>query len=194
MRKLTSKQKGFIDHYIVEQNAYKAAKLAGYKGSYSTVATMGLDNLQKPAIKAAIAKHWQKRAMDRDEAIGRMSDIARADGRTFITVGEDRRTFIDVARMIREGNSHLIKSYQKTDKGIKVELHDAKDALKTILSHHGAVEPETKVEISVKIVALIRSGRIEPDFVRERWPNLADELFRKAGVEFEPSTNPGNPD
>jgi hypothetical protein len=37
----------------------------------------------------------------------------------------------------------------------------------------------------VKIVSLLRDGRIKPEQVRERWPNLADQLFAEAGVDVD---------
>lgn len=34
----------------------------------------------------------------------------------------------------------------------------------------------------VKVISLLKDGRITPEQVRERWPNLADRLFEEAGV------------
>lgn len=52
MAKLTEKQKRFVDYYIETGNKTKAAKSAGY--SERTAASIGDENLRKPAIKAAI--------------------------------------------------------------------------------------------------------------------------------------------
>ena len=53
MKKLSGKQKLFIQHYMVSLNASEAARLAGY--SPKTAFRMGQENMQKPAILAAIA-------------------------------------------------------------------------------------------------------------------------------------------
>jgi phage terminase small subunit len=61
--KLTAKQAAFVKWYLseeVNQNATEAAARAGYKGKRSTQAAMGLENLEKPLIAAAIAKGLQK--------------------------------------------------------------------------------------------------------------------------------------
>lgn len=50
--KLTEKQKRFIDYYIETGNATESARRAGY--SPKTAEAIGLENLGKPRIKAAI--------------------------------------------------------------------------------------------------------------------------------------------
>ena len=52
--KLTNKQKRFVEEYIIDFNATRAAKAAGY--SASTAYASGAENLKKPQIKEAIAK------------------------------------------------------------------------------------------------------------------------------------------
>ena len=50
--KLTEKQRRFVDYYVETGNKTEAAKKAGY--SEKTAASIGDENLRKPAIKAAI--------------------------------------------------------------------------------------------------------------------------------------------
>ncbi len=57
--KLTGKQKRFIQEYLVDLNATRAAKDAGY--SEKTAYRTGADNLRKPQIADAIDKAMQKR-------------------------------------------------------------------------------------------------------------------------------------
>lgn len=56
MGKLTEKQRRFVDAYLGEAagNATEAARLAGYKGNDNTLASVGTENLRKPAIAEAI--------------------------------------------------------------------------------------------------------------------------------------------
>ena len=49
--RLTAKQKKFVDSYIADSNATKAALEAGY--SKRTARFVGAENLTKPNIKAA---------------------------------------------------------------------------------------------------------------------------------------------
>jgi len=58
--KLTHKQQRFIDEYLLDLNATKAAIRAGY--SAKTARQMGAENLSKPAISRAIADAMQQRS------------------------------------------------------------------------------------------------------------------------------------
>ena len=49
--RLTDKQIMFIECYIQTLNATEAARRAGYKGNDNTLASVGSENLQKPAIR-----------------------------------------------------------------------------------------------------------------------------------------------
>jgi len=52
VKKLSQKQQTFVDVY--DGNGTEAARIAGYKGTYFTLATVGKENLKKPQIWAAI--------------------------------------------------------------------------------------------------------------------------------------------
>lgn len=134
-RALTGKQRAFVDYYIQTGNGVKSAELAGYKGTYGVLGTTAHDNLKKPNIKAAIDKVYAERAMGRDEVLARLADIARGNAKEYLT--EDHGIVIlDVAKMLKDGNSHLIKKYSVTKSGTFVELYDAQKALETIGRHH----------------------------------------------------------
>ncbi|MCH9648837.1 MAG: terminase small subunit [Deltaproteobacteria bacterium] len=54
--KLTEKQRRFVEAYMgkAKGNATEAARIAGYKGSYSTLKQVGAENLTKPYLREAI--------------------------------------------------------------------------------------------------------------------------------------------
>ena len=56
--KPTTKQQKFVDCF--EGNATEAARKAGYKGNNNTLASIGDENLRKPAILEAIEKRNKK--------------------------------------------------------------------------------------------------------------------------------------
>lgn len=58
--KLTDKQQRFVDEYLIDLNATKAAVRAGY--SEKTAQQMGSENLSKPVIQEAIEKAQEKRS------------------------------------------------------------------------------------------------------------------------------------
>ncbi len=55
-QKLTEKQRKFVEAYMGKAagNATEAARIAGYKGSATTLASVGAENLRKPQIKEAV--------------------------------------------------------------------------------------------------------------------------------------------
>lgn len=56
--KLTEKQRRFVEAYMGQAcgNATEAARLAGYKGTDKVLSVVGMENLRKPSIAAAIVE------------------------------------------------------------------------------------------------------------------------------------------
>ena len=74
-KKLTPKQRAFVLEFPKDFNATKAAERAKY--SKKTARQMGSENLSKPYIVAAIEKQYELMAMSLEEALARMSSVAR---------------------------------------------------------------------------------------------------------------------
>lgn len=81
---LTPKQKAFVDAYLTDPNATKAAELAGYQGSATTLAQVGAENLRKPQIVAALVARQSviqsKRILNAQEVQEHLSAIAVDEG------------------------------------------------------------------------------------------------------------------
>ena len=81
--KLTPKQRAFVDEYLVDLNATQAARRAGYKGNDNTLSSVGNENLNKPAIAAAVKAALDARSkriqVDADWVLKHLSEIAKAD-------------------------------------------------------------------------------------------------------------------
>lgn len=78
---LSPKQQRFIDEYMVDLNATKAAIRAGY--SMSSARQIGSENLSKPYIQDAIAEAMEERnkrlKITSDDVLQRLVDIDRID-------------------------------------------------------------------------------------------------------------------
>jgi phage terminase small subunit len=78
---MTPKQQKFVEEYLIDLNATKAAMRAGY--SKKTAHRIGAENMQKPAIKKAInearKKFSQKTEVTTEKIIKGFSDIAFSD-------------------------------------------------------------------------------------------------------------------
>jgi phage terminase small subunit len=81
MAKLTKKQQCFIDEYLIDLNATRAAIKAGY--SKKTAQQTGSENLLKPVIKNAVEKALAERSertqIDADWLLNRLAEEATAD-------------------------------------------------------------------------------------------------------------------
>ena len=83
-KKLTPKQATFVEEYLIDLNATRAAKAAGY--SEKTAKQMGSENLSKPDVQDAVAKAMDARSkrvlITQDDVIiniMRLSQKAEAD-------------------------------------------------------------------------------------------------------------------
>lgn len=136
---LSAKQEAFVTEYLKCRNAAEAARRAGY--SVKTARSIGAENLTKPDILAAIAERTKEKAMELDEALGRLGDIGRGTMEDFVSfTHEPYPAFVlDLGKARERGVLHLIKKleYDK-DGNPKIELYDAKDANKFIAELHKA--------------------------------------------------------
>ena len=88
-KKLTAKQRIFIDEYLQCWNASEAARRAKYTGSPNTIAQTGKENLRKPTIKAEIETRLTKSSMSADEVLSRLAQFARSDLGEFEDILDD---------------------------------------------------------------------------------------------------------
>jgi hypothetical protein len=88
-------------------------------------------------IQAAIAAKLREAAMDADETLARLSEIASIDLGDFLTIAQDGSYTLDLAKAEAAGKLHLIKKLTPTRYGIVIELHDALAALTLLGKYHG---------------------------------------------------------
>lgn len=82
---LTAKQSAFVDEYLVDLNATRAATRAGY--SAKTAHRIGAENMQKPAVLAALADRLAARRarveVTQDMVVDELRKLAFFDARKF---------------------------------------------------------------------------------------------------------------
>jgi phage terminase small subunit len=145
-RRLTKKQRVFIEEYLQCWNASEAARRAGYSERSARVTASKL--LTKANIQAEISERISEKAMTADEILVRLGDMARGDLGDFMDI-ENMTFHLSLKKAKELGLTHLIKKVkqrttirQKKDGDeeeehwIELELHDAKDALVHLGKHH----------------------------------------------------------
>lgn len=171
---LSPREELFINFYLGEANMVgkDAARLAGYQGDNTQLAQMAFKLRRKPRIASRISEILSVTAMDRDEALARMSRFGR--GRITDVCDDDGKVDLKVAR--ERGHDGLIKKL-KTRRRIErakdgtetefiehdVEIHDALRATELIGKAHGLFDSKTEetgdLADSVRgLVELLRSA------------------------------------
>lgn len=152
---LTQKQQVFVDQYLVDFNATRAAICAGY--SKRSARSIGCENLTKPDIVQAI----QEKIMSKDEVLVQLTDIARSDMGDFLTIG-DESFYIDLFKAKENKKTHLIKK--------------AKVRNTTVRARDGSVTETQEIEIELynKQDAIVQMGKYHKLFVERQEITGAD--------------------
>lgn len=183
--KFTPLQRAFIDYYILEKNATKAAQLAGYKGNYATLRVVGSENLAKPYIKAEIERRFAENSMGKDEVLSRLADIARLDMAEFLAI-RNGIPYLDLAKAEQASKLHLLKKFKTTKSGTEIELYDAQAALETLGKHLGLFNTIKIEDWRTQAIADIRAGKISYEALADAFePSFAAELFAAAGISIQ---------
>jgi len=158
---LTNKQKAFVEEYLCDFNATRAAERAGYGGDDNVLGAQGSRLLRNVKVAEKISERLSESAMSADEVLARLAGQARADIADYVVVdlvtGEPK---VDL-RNVR-GKTHLIKSIQQTAHGVKVELYDAQAALEKIGRAHGLFTDRVDVTTGGERIKLVAIGGINP--------------------------------
>lgn len=102
MPKLTLKQKRFVDEYILSLNQTQAVILAGYNvKNRNTAATIGYENMLKPAVREAILAKMttlEQRFQEQAQlALDKLEEILMSDGASLRLKAEIAKTMLDRA-------------------------------------------------------------------------------------------------
>lgn len=166
---LNSKQEIFVKEYLVDQNATRAAKAAGY--SDRTSGKIGSENLAKPEIKRAIEIELKKRqrelelaalkkGMSKERWIEELCIIAGANIDDFVTIdgqsvknGASGKSYqvVSAAPVLTKDRprdlGRAIKKISETKNGIGIELHSKQAALELLARAFGWIKNDLDLNI-----------------------------------------------
>lgn len=171
---LTAKRKRFVSEYLVDLNATRAYRAAGFSGSDNVCAVEGLKLLRNPNVAAAIAEAQAKRSarteITQDMVLRELAKIGFADMRRLLKwTGNQALMDLDAAEdsgdvEIRYSNlvtlfdsdelpddvaASVAEISQTKDGALKVKLYDKRAALVDIGRHLGMFT--TKIEHSGQV-------------------------------------------
>ncbi len=164
MRDLTGKEKIFVAAYLVDLNAYKAARKAKYRQASSVAYKI----LARPEVQVAItagqARKMAKFELDADHVVGELMKIAFTDIRKAVRWG---RSPVDVqsnnaapnglgiypvelvpSDEVDDNTAKAIASVKVTQTGVEIRMHDKNTALIALGKHFGIFREDVYHHVS----------------------------------------------
>ncbi len=151
---LTLKQQRFVDEYMVDFNATRAAKAAGY--SENTAHVIGSENLEKPKIQAALKERTdalqQRTEVTLDRVVEELAKLAFMDPRNLFDesgkpVGISQLD--DATAAAIAGVDVAVVGNQDMGLGeiLKVRLSDKHKALDSLMKHLGGYKEGAALQV-----------------------------------------------
>ncbi len=139
---MTPRQRRFVEEYLVDLNATRAAKRAGYTAR--SAKDHGYRLLKNPAVAAAVAKAQGRRAartrVSADRVVTELAKVAFGDPRRLLSWGPDGVVLRDSSELT-EAEAALVSEVSETRTAAggtrKVKLHCKLSALNALGKHLG---------------------------------------------------------
>lgn len=190
MKKFPPKQQRFVEEYLVDFNATRAAMRAGYKAKNADV--VGAQLLRKTLVAAAIEKGRAKLAakseVSAERVLAELSKLGFANMQDYMRGGADGDPFLDFSKLTRDQAAALqevtVEDYvdgrgddARQVKRVKFKLADKRAALVDLGKHLGMFVDRHEVKQVIET----------PEQVRER---LCTTLPQRAALA--PETKHGD--
>jgi len=193
---LTSKQRRFVDEYLVDLNATQAAIRAKY--SPRTARQIGEENMTKPAIQAAIARRMKDREarteITQDKVLRELAKIGFSDIRKIVKWGETELRIADGdegglmpyhglalvgSDEVDDDTAAAIAEVSQSRDGLKVKLHDKKGALVDMARHLGMFTAKGHADLDLELKRLeIKRRQVELEQLKQGGGSDAADLLR----------------
>jgi len=165
---LNPKQKRFVDEYLLEPNATKAAISAGY--SQDTAYSIGQRLLKHVEVNALLTAKQAKLAnryeVSQDRIIAELARIGFSTPMDFMTVNEDGLPTIDMsgidddtAKALAEVSIEEFMTKDGMGKRVKFKLHDKIAALNLLGKHLGMFKEQINVDVKIGLGDRLREAR-----------------------------------
>jgi hypothetical protein len=138
----SNKEKAWLEYYFqCGFNATEAARRADYKWPDK----QGPEKAKK--FEKEIAARMADLVMDADEALARISEMARGEWGKYVK--EDGT--LDIQKLVADGKGYLVKKIRETRDGKEYEFYDAQGALRDIAKIHGKFVDRSEVDLRANV-------------------------------------------
>lgn len=139
-KRLTDRQRRFVEEYLVDLKAGTAAIRAGY--SEKSAETMGARLRGLPhvraAIEEAIARRSRRLRITQDRVVTELARIAFADIRDFVDWDATGVTLRPACELGPDQTACVAEIVENPGKGLRIKLHGKPQALAALARHLGA--------------------------------------------------------
>ena len=153
---MTPKQSLFVQEYLIDLNATRAAIAAGY--SKKTAKQIGQENLTKPDVKKAIddaiSERGKRTEITQDRVLKELARIAFADPRSIAEWGDGKMTLKDSASLSDDDAVAVSEVSQTITDGkanIKAKMYDKQKALELLGRHLGMFVEKKQIELDATV-------------------------------------------
>lgn len=192
MAQLSYKHQQFINEYLDCFNATEAYSRVYPSAKRETCLANGSKLLGNTRISEEIQRRLAKNVMSVDEALSRLTDMARTDITGFLVQtkyinekGIEKSVLgVDLEALQESGKGYLIRELSDSPKdGLKIKIHDAQSAISKILQIHGKVtgreehrDKDGNVTKTVDTVSTVDYSRLDEN-QRDKQAASAKELL-----------------
>ncbi|MGB0697611.1 MAG: terminase small subunit [Rhodospirillaceae bacterium] len=156
---LSPKQQRFVDEYLIDLNATKAAVRAGY--SEASASSYGTRLRQTPeiaeAIATALAARAQRTEITQDQVVQELARLAFANMADYMRINEDGDPYLDLSQLNRDHAAAITEATvedflsgrgkdAREVRRVKIKLADKRGPLVDLGKHLGMFRD--KVELS----------------------------------------------
>lgn len=152
-RILTDKQLLFCFYYVDTLNQTKAAIMAGYAEKSARICAS--QNMKNANIRAKIEQLFKENNISKDEITNILIKLAKTDISDYteemILPSGEKKLFVNVERMKKEGKGFLIKGVKNTQSGQTIEFDDRLRALEILAKVQGMFNENKPTEVNVSV-------------------------------------------
>ena len=153
MEHLSGKEKRFVDEYLIDLNATRAALRAGYGNKPTSASVTGCNLLGKPNIQSALQTAKDQRAkrteVSQDRVItelaklafSKLTDFVEWDGSSVTIKPSEGLDHTDAAAVAEVSRSDTLHGTN-----IRVKLHDKVKSLELLARHLGLLNDKISVD------------------------------------------------
>ena len=167
-KRLTDRQRRFVEEYLIDLKAGAAAARAGYSAKSAETLGTRLRNLPHvhAAIEAAMAERRRRVGITQDRVVTELARLAFADIHDFADWDNHDVTLKPARDLTPDQTACVAEIVQTPGKGLRIKLHGKTQALAALARHLGSkerTEEGREVAPAITVVTCVPPPDLPPD-------------------------------